>query len=56
VPAPAPKPVAAPPPKSLAAALALATSLPRRPIPEAERRHDVPALDPDIEIPDGDWG
>jgi hypothetical protein len=56
MPTPTPKPVAAPQPKSLAAAIALATSLPRKPIPEAEPRRDVPAPDPDIEFPDGDWG
>lgn len=56
-PAPPPKPApAAPAPRSLEAALALATSLPRKVIPPVEPT--TPVVNPyaDVEVPDGDWG
>jgi hypothetical protein len=48
-----PAPAAAP--VSIEAALALATSLPRKPLAEVEGPRAAP-LYPDVEIPDGDWG
>lgn len=51
----APREVAAAAPVSIEAALALATSLPRKPLAEVEKPKADP-LYPDVEIPDGDWG
>lgn len=48
-------PAAAAAPVSIEAALALATSLPRKPLAEVEKPKADP-LYPDVEIPDGDWG
>ena len=56
IPTPLPKREPMPVKKSFEAALALATSLPRKPLPQPERTYDAEPLEPGIEIPDGDWG